>query len=570
MMDVMQRYQLWCANATEDDELSRELVDMRNDETRIFEAFYQTLSFGTAGLRGILGAGDNRMNIYTIRRATQGLANFLLTQDSSPSVAIAYDTRRNSLLFSREAASVLAANGIKVYLYDDIMPTPMLSWAVRTLSCQSGIVVTASHNPKEYNGYKVYGDDGCQITAEAADAILAQIDAVDPFSGVARMPFEDALSNGKVEFIAQSVIDAFYERALGCLLQKDLLKTSDLKLAYTPLCGTGNKPVRHVLDKAGLREVYVVAAQENPDSSFSTCPYPNPEAPEAMELGVKLAQSVNADILIGTDPDADRVGVFVMHNGEMVRLSGNDVGVLLCDYVCRTRKQLGTLPERGIMIKSIVSTPLADWVAESYGVEMRSVLTGFKHIGTEIARIEQEGRGDDFLFAYEESCGYMPRSHVRDKDAVASTLLVCEMAAYYKSIGKTLVDGMDDIYKKHGFLLERSENIAFVGADGMKQMQKLMDDLFASPFAKIAHIPVASWSDLRRSIRYEGDAETPILLPTSDVAVFDLSDGSKIIVRPSGTEPKLKIYYMIKGENQTEAEKLFQLSKDAVHIALKL
>ena len=567
-MDTMQRYRIWSKRAVEDDELIAELEGMKNDPKQIHECFYRTLAFGTAGLRGVLGAGDNRMNIYTVRRATQGLANYLLARHSSPSVAIAYDSRKNSRLFCEQAACVLAANNVKAYLYDTIMPTPMLSWAVRELSCQSGIVITASHNPKEYNGYKVYGEDGCQITEKAADDILYEIEAVDPFEDVVIVPLEDAFDCGMAEYIGQSVIERYEQKVLESALRKDIYNTSELRVVYTPLCGSGAKPVQRVLKAAGLRQLFVVAEQAEPDEHFTTCPYPNPEMPQAMQLGVEQAIALGADLLIGTDPDADRVGVFARHNGEMLRLSGNDVGVLLCEYICRTRAQQQTLPPRAVMVKSIVSTPLADAVCAHYGVEMRSVLTGFKYIAGEISVLEQEGRGDDFIFGFEESCGYLPVSFVRDKDAVAGALFVCEMAAYYKSLGKTLHDVLADIFARHGYYLEQVENIAFAGSDGMGQMQSLMDSLFANPFAALGGIPVAAWSDYRNGIRHVERERQPILLPKSDVAVFLLANGCTVVIRPSGTEPKLKLYYICKSETREDAKACYALLSTAVKTAL--
>lgn len=555
-MTAMEGYALWRDRELEDDALTEELAAVQGNESEIYERFYTDLKFGTAGLRGILGAGTNRMNIYTVRRATQGLALYIARREPEGSVAIAYDSRNNSRRFAEAAASVLAANGLRVHLYSELTPTPMLSWAVRYFGCAAGIVVTASHNPAEYNGYKVYGPDGCQMTSEAADEVLSLIEGLDIFRDVKTMPFEAARADGAVLDVTGRAVEEYYTAVLGCRLRPEVLPRSDLAIAYTPLNGAGNRPVRHILAAAGAKHVAVVPEQELPDGDFPTCRYPNPETPEAMALGVELARRIGSDILIGTDPDADRVGVAVRRGGEFVQLGGNEVGVLLADYIAQARVETGAMPERPVMIKSIVTTALTDLVAQSYGVEMLDVLTGFKYIGEQIGRLEQAGERERFVFAFEESCGYLPGTFVRDKDAVSTALLVAEMAAWNKARGRTLLDALEDIYRRFGYFYNHVSNTAFTGADGMKKMAGIMDALFASPPADLGGEPVAEYRDLRASVAVRGGCRRPVGLPPSDVLLLMLENGATVVIRPSGTEPKLKVYYMVKGPSMEEARRL--------------
>ena len=526
-MNTMLLYNTWLEKATEDPDLRSELegLDPETDGAAIADRFYRNLEFGTGGLRGVIGAGTNRMNIYVIRRATQGLCNYLKSTDLPRSVAVGYDSRIKSDLFAREAAKVLAANGITAWLYPRLEPTPALSWAVRHLGCGAGICVTASHNPAKYNGYKVYGADGCQITLEVAAAVLAEIEKVEMFEGV-KTDFDPAL----IQPIPESCLEAF----LDAVQQQSLAKGGklDLKVVYTPLNGAGLECVTKILHRIGITDVTVVPEQEKPDGNFPTCPYPNPEIREAMEKGLQLCRRVQPDLLLGTDPDCDRMGVAVPERGDYRLITGNEMGVLLLDYICRKRLENGTMPANPVAVTTIVSTDMADAVAKEYGVELRRVLTGFKFIGETIAALEAEGHIERYIFGFEESYGYLSGGHVRDKDAVNASMLCCEMTAWYREQGMTLAQAMDALYAKHGCFHNDLGSFTYEGADGMAKMQSIMDRLRSAPPAALDGEAVTAKTDYLAGVNG---------LPKSNVLEFS-SENLKVLVRPSGTEPKIKIY----------------------------
>lgn len=545
-MKEQELYQLWCQNATEDPDLVSELESIKGDDEAIKDRFYRDLEFGTGGLRGVIGAGSYRLNIYTIRRATQGLADYVNGAFENASVAIAYDSRIKSDLFAKEAARVLAGNGIKAYIYSELMPTPMLSWAVRALGCKAGIVCTASHNPSKYNGYKAYGQDGCQMTIEAADIVLSKINSVPMFGGARLADFDEALSTGMIEYIKQPVIDAYLDEVQKQGIHPDVAAKSGLKVVYTPLNGTGNKPVREILRRIGISDVTVVPEQELPDGRFPTCPFPNPEIKEALSLGLELCKTVKPDLLLATDPDCDRVGIAVPDkNGDFVLFSGNEVGAMLLEYICRERIALGTMPKNPVAVKSIVSTAIADEIANDYGVEMRNVLTGFKFIGEQIGYLEADGEADRFIFGFEESYGYLGGSYVRDKDAVIGSMLICEMAAYYRSIGVSLLEAREAMYKKYGNYVHTVESFTCEGAAGMEEMARIMQNLHSEPPAEICGFKVVRVDDYVKKTSKDTvtGEETPIALPKSDVLTLTLENKATVIIRPSGTEPKIKAYY---------------------------
>ena len=544
---------LWLDRAGEDPDLTAELQSIRNDEKAVSDRFYRHLAFGTGGLRGVLGAGTNRMNLYTVRRATQGLADYLNATDLPKSVAIAHDSRVKGDLFAREAARVLAANGITAHLYPRLEPTPALSWAVRYLHCGAGICVTASHNPAQYNGYKVYGADGCQITPEAAEKVLAAMEKTDCFDGVKLADYDAAAAEGKIQIIPDECLDAFVDAVLALRPGNDVSK---LKLVYTPLNGSGLECVKKLLAKMGVTELTVVPSQEKPDGRFPTCPYPNPEIREAMEEGLRLCDEVKPDLLIGTDPDCDRMGAAVPDGRGGYRLiTGNEMGVLLLDYLCRTRIARNTMPPNPVAVTTIVSTDMATPVAQSYGVELRRTLTGFKYIGEQIGLLEAEGHPERYLFGFEESYGYLSGAHVRDKDAVNAVMLACECAAWYAGQGMTLLDAMNALYEKFGFYRNGLLSRAFEGQDGMAAMDALMKSLRAAPPAEIGGWKVNGMTDY-----LSGNTG---LIP-SDVLEFRLEDAGKVIVRPSGTEPKLKLYLSVRGSGEEDAAaRLERLSKGA-------
>lgn len=551
---INEKYELWCKNAVADPDLVAELAEMRGNDEAIGDAFYKDLEFGTGGLRGVIGAGTNRMNIYTVGKATQGLAEYVKSVNENGSVAIAYDSRIKSDVFARDAASILAANGIKVYIYRELMPTPMLSFAVRYLKCDAGIVVTASHNPAKYNGYKAYGSDGCQMGLEAAEYVLSIMNKVDAFEGVCRIDFEEGIKSGVIEYIGEDVIEAYLSEVKARRVSADI-DLSDFKVVYTPLHGSGNKPVRRILDIIGIKNVTVVSEQEAPDGNFPTAPYPNPEIRQAFECALAIAPTVNPDILLATDPDCDRVGIAVNIDGEFRLMSGNDVGALLLDYILKRRTENGTLPKNPVAVKTIVTSDICKKISESYGCELREVLTGFKFIGEQIGILEAADQEDRYVFGFEESYGYLAGGYVRDKDAVVASMLICEMAAYYKTKGKTLIDVLDEIYKKHGYFYCSQKSFTCEGQVGMQKIASIMEDLRKNPPLKIADTDVSIVKDFKASVSLHtksGKTET-IALPKSNVLGYYLSDGSSLIVRPSGTEPKIKLYISAVGETDSAA-----------------
>ena len=547
-------YERWLENVKEEELLS-ELKSIEGNDEQIKDRFLLNLEFGTAGLRGVLGAGTNRMNVYTVAKATQGLAEFLKGQSRTASVAVSYDSRIKSDVFAKITANVLAANGIKVYIYSSLMPVPMLSFATRRLGCDAGVMVTASHNPAKYNGYKVYGPDGCQMTSGSADIVLAEINKLDIFSDIKYTDYDAAVAEGRIEYISQDVIEEYYDYVLGCMLRKDIITKEDLKIVYTPLNGSGNVPVRAVLKKAGLQNITVVKEQEMPDGNFPTCPYPNPEIREAMQLGLDRLKELDGDILIATDPDADRVGIAIKENDDYVLISGNQVGILLTDYIAKTRKELGCMPENPVMVKSIVSSSLADEVAKSHGVEMKNVLTGFKYIGEQIALLEAKGEENRFILGFEESYGYLVGTRVRDKDAVVATLMIAEMAAYYRSIGSSVNKALNEIYAKFGYCLNKVDSYEFEGLSGMEKMKNIMQSLRDEPIGTLGGYEVEVREDYTARVKLNvvtGETEE-ITLPKANILIYWLKGGHQVIIRPSGTEPKVKVYYSIKGKDLSEA-----------------
>ena len=547
----------WLAADLCDADLKPELESVKNDDAAIQDRFAVALKFGTAGLRGVIGAGTNRMNVYVVSQATQGLANWVKTQGGSQTVAISYDSRIKSDLFARTAAEVLAANGIKVRIYSALMPVPALSFATRYYHCNAGIMVTASHNPAKYNGYKAYGPDGCQMTDEAADIVYAEIQKTDILTGAKRIAFEEGLAQGLIEYVGEDCINALYEAIEARSIRPGICKTAGLKLVYSPLNGSGLVPVTHVLHDIGITDITIVPEQEKPDGNFPTCPYPNPEIVEALRLGLELAEKSGADLMLATDPDADRVGIAVKcKDGSYELLSGNEVGVLLLDYICAGRIEQGTMPKAPVMCKSIVSTPLADKVAEHYGVECRNVLTGFKWIGDQIAKLEADGEVDRFIFGFEESYGYLAGPYVRDKDAIIGSMLICEMAAYYRSIGSSIKARLEAIYAKYGRYLNKVNSFEFPGLSGMDKMAGIMASLREKPPVEIGGYKVTKITD------YQNTAQTG--LPAANVLVYNLEGGATVIVRPSGTEPKIKTYFTTLGKDLAEAEAQEKVLADAL------
>ena len=555
-MTEMELYQSWRKNAIDDPDLQSELSAIENDAEAIQDRFYRDLAFGTGGLRGVIGAGTNRMNIYTVRKATQGLANYVKEAFSEPSVAISYDSRIKSTDFEKAAAEVLAANGVKVHIYTELKPTPMLSFAVRALHCSAGIMVTASHNPAKYNGYKAYGSDGCQMTIDAADAVLAKINALDIFNDVKHMPFDEALAAGMISYIGDDVIEDYFRNVLAQGINTDLCAKSGLKIVYTPLNGTGNKPVRTILNRIGIQEVTVVKEQENPDGNFTTCPYPNPEIREALQLGLQYCDQVKPDLLLATDPDADRVGIAVPDGkGGYALFSGNEVGAMLLEYICEQRIQKGTMPKHPVAVKTIVTTDIVEAICKAYGVELIEVLTGFKFIGEQIGFLEEKGEEDRYIFGFEESYGYLAGSYVRDKDAVVASMLICEMAAYYRTKGISMMQARENLYQKYGVYVHAQHSFTFEGESGMIRMQNIMEHLRTHRPEQIDNLKVIQFADYEKqvSIDLTTGTETTITLPKSNVLSFTLEQGAKVIIRPSGTEPKIKAYYTTTAATEAEA-----------------
>lgn len=537
------KYKLWCEKAVKDPDLISELKAIENDSDAVSDAFYKDLEFGTGGLRGVIGAGTNRMNVYTVGKASQGLAAYVNSVTDNGKIAIAYDSRIKSDLFAKTAACVFAANGIKVYIYKELMPTPMLSFAVRRLKCDAGVVVTASHNPAKYNGYKAYGPDGCQLGLEAADYVLSIMNKVDIFDGVKDTDFETAVEKGQIEYIGDDVINDYLSCVEACRVAPEA-DVASLKVIYTPLHGSGNKPVRKILDRIGVKNVTVVPEQEKPNGNFPTAPYPNPEIRQAFECALKLADSVKPDLLLATDPDCDRVGIAVPYNGEYKLLSGNDVGALLLDFTLARRTENGTLPNKPVAVKTIVTTELCRKIADNYGCELRDVLTGFKFIGEQITELEKKGEENRFVFGFEESYGYLGGSYVRDKDAVIGSMLICEMVAYYKAEGKSLIDMLDMLYKKYGYYLCSQKSFTCEGESGMNRIKGIMESIRAEAPSVINGHKAVRFDDYETSVSRNmcDGSEKKITLPRSNVLAFYMEDGSSLIVRPSGTEPKIKLY----------------------------
>lgn len=562
-MNINSLYSEWLEKAVADPDLNAELESIKGNDDEILDRFYKSLEFGTAGLRGVIGAGTNRMNVYTVGRATQGLADYLNANFENPSIAIGYDSRIKSEYFSKEAAKVLAANGVKVYIYDELEPTPCLSFAIRKFHTSSGIILTASHNPGKYNGYKCYDRRGYQMTDEAAEETYNYIQKVDYFTGIKSMDFDKALESGMIEYIGEDVIEEFLDEVQKQCINPEICKNAGLKVIYTPLNGTGNKPVRKILDRIGIKDVYVVPEQELPDGNFPTCPYPNPEIEQVFECGLKMADEIKPDILLATDPDCDRVGIAVPDkDGKLVLMSGNEVGAMLLNYILSQKKEKGTLSDTAIAVKSFVSTDLAEEIAKKYGCAFKNLLTGFKYIGELITNLEEEGRADDFVMGFEESYGYLAGTHARDKDAVVGSMMICEMASYYKMQGKSLVEVMDDIYSEFGYYCNIVKSYEFEGAAGMEKMAQIMNSLRVNPPTEFAGTPVTYIGDYMTSTAKYLDTgrEEKIDLPKSNVLAYKTADGNGVIVRPSGTEPKIKTYITAigktKGTAQQTADKL--------------
>ena len=570
-MDINALYNEWLEKATVDPDLKAELESIKGNDDEILDRFYRSLEFGTAGLRGVIGAGTNRMNIYTVGRATQGLADYLNANYDNPSVAIGYDSRIKSDLFSKEAASVLAANGVKVYIYDELEPTPCLSYAIRYYHTQSGIIITASHNPAKYNGYKCYNPNGYQMTDEEAAEAYEYIQKVDYFTGIKKVDFDDAVNAGKIEFIGEKVINSFLDEVQKQCINPEIVKNADLKVIYTPLNGTGNKPVRAILDRIGVKSVYVVPEQEYPDGNFPTCPFPNPEIKQVFEIGLEMNRKIGADILLATDPDCDRVGIAVPDKtGELVLMSGNEVGAMLLNYILSQRLEKGTLPKSAIAVKSFVSTDLAEVIAKKYNCTFKNLLTGFKYIGELITNLEKEGRASDFVMGFEESYGYLAGTHARDKDAVVASMLICEMAAYYKTKNMNLVDVMNSLYDKFGYYCNEVKSYTFEGAQGMEKMAQIMDTLRQNPPKTIGDFIVTAVSDYKTSkTTFTDGKEEKIDLPKSNVLAFALENGNKVIVRPSGTEPKIKAYLTAIGNDKESASKIAKTLESAADEFMK-
>lgn len=557
-MKETQLFEIWKQKAVADPALVEELIKIENDPVEIKNRFYADLEFGTAGLRGIIGAGTNCMNIYTVGRATQGLADYLNEKCENPTVAIGYDSRNNSVLFTQYAARVLAANGIKVSVFPELEPTPLLSFAVRYLKADAGIVITASHNPAKYNGYKCYGPDGCQMTDEGANAVYEKSLSVDYFEGIKTVEFDEGIQSGMISYIGDDLLEAYYENVMAQAVNPEVIAEAGLKLIYSPLNGAGNKPVREVLSRCGIKNIAVVPEQEQPDGNFPTTPFPNPEKRQCFDLAIAMAEKDGADLLLATDPDSDRVGIAVNHHGDYVLMTGNEVGALLCDYIFSQRIEKGTMPENPIAVKTIVTTNIVDEICKSYGVELKQVLTGFKYIGEQILLLEQKGEQNRYIFGFEESYGYLAGTYVRDKDAVVASMLIVEAASFYKKQGKTLIDVMNGLYEKHGYYLNRVSEVVREGADGMAQLAEIMKNLRANCPAEIGGYKVVGLSDYLESVSTDiaTGEKTVINLPKSNVLSYKLDGGNALIVRPSGTEPKVKMYCTAKGSDKADAEKI--------------
>ena len=550
MNDVKALYAIWLERATDDADVLRELKEMAGDEKKITDAFYKDLEFGTGGLRGVIGAGTNRMNIHTVRKASQGYASYLVKNFSAPSVAVAYDSRIKSDVFARAAAEVFAANGIKVYIYPELMPTPSLSFAVRYHKTSGGIVITASHNPSKYNGYKVYGSDGCQITNTAADAILSEIRDTDIFDGIKTLSFEKGLEDGIISWMGEETVGAF----ISAVSDQSLLKTGtfdkSVSIVYTPLYGAGLKCVTRCLAENGYTNIHIVEEQAAPNGNFPTCPYPNPEIREALTLGLAEAEKVKSDLLIATDPDSDRVGIAVNDKDGYKLITGNEVGLMLMQYISERRCEIKTMPEKPVAVKTIVSADLTKAIAAEYGIELREVLTGFKYIGEQIGNLEKDGEADRYILGFEESYGYLTGSYVRDKDAVDGALMIADMFTYYRSKGLTLIEVLDGIYRKYGYSKNALTSYEFEGKEGFDKMQSIMALVRNCDRTSFAGYDLVSKGDYKTgTITYTDGRCEATNLPKSDVLKFCLSGNASFVVRPSGTEPKLKIYTSVSADD---------------------
>lgn len=553
-----EEYQRWLAADLQDADLSPELRKIQGNDEEIKDRFAVSLQFGTAGLRGVLGAGTNRMNIYVVAQATQGLANWVKTQGGTQTVAISFDTRLKSDVFSKTAAGVLAANGIKVRIYDAAMPVPALSFATRYYNCNAGIMVTASHNPAKYNGYKAYGPDGCQMPDQAADVVYNEIQKIDVLNGAQQISFAQGVEDGLIRFVGDDCKKAFYEAIEACQVRPGLAATSGLKLVYSPLNGSGLVPVTQVLKDIGITDITIVPEQEYPNGYFTTCSYPNPEIYAALESGLKLAKECDADLMLATDPDADRVGIAMKcPDGTYELVTGNEMGALLLDYICAGRIEKGTMPKDPVAVMSLVSTPLAKAIAKHYNVELRSVLTGFKWIGDQILNLEKNHQEDRFIFGFEESYGYLAGSYVRDKDAVVASMLICEMAAYYRANGSSIKQRLEEIYSQYGRYFNKTDSFEFPGLSGMDKMAGIMTQLRQEPLAAIGAHKIAKAVDFKKS------EETG--LPPANVLLYELENGATVIIRPSGTEPKIKAYFTTLGKDLAEA----QAQKDELAAAIE-
>ncbi len=558
-MTVLENYQRWLENATEDSDITTELAAIAGNDNEIYERFYRELEFGTAGLRGVIGAGENRMNIYTVRKATQGLSNYLNTRYPAPCVVICYDSRIKSDIFAKEAARVLAGNGIAVRLFAELAPVPVLSFAVKHLVCQAGIMVTASHNPAIYNGYKCYGADGFQMTDADAAAVTECIRNLDIFTDIRLADFETAVADGRITMVGDDVMETYLSCVTAQQINAGICRQSDIHVIYTPLNGAGNKPVRAALERIGLSNVTIVPEQELPDGNFPTAPFPNPELRETFNLALDMAKTSHPALLLATDPDCDRVGIAVLHNGEYTLLTGNETGCLLLNYILSCRAEQGTLPENPVVIKTIVTSNLAERIAEKYGCEMRNVLTGFKYIGEQIVDLEKTDTPERFVFGFEESYGCLVGTHARDKDAVVASMLICEMTAYYAAQGLTLCDVLNSLYEEFGVYRHRLVNVQFEGAKGMEAMDALMTRLRTTPPTELAGLKVVAFADYLLSQRKTANGECEVLeLPKSNVLTFELEQHAGVIIRPSGTEPKVKGYVTATGNTVDEADALTQ------------
>ena len=543
---IRETYELWLRKALRDRDLTSELESVAGDEAAVTERFYRQLEFGTGGLRGVIGAGTNRMNVYTVGRVSQGLSDYVKAHfpEGKRSIAVSYDSRIKSEYFSREASAVFAENGIKVYIYPELMPTPALSFAVRHLGCAAGVMMTASHNPSEYNGYKVYNSAGCQVTDEAASEISSFIDKADYFEDVSFGSWDELLEKGMISFIGEDTVTAYIENVKSQSLVADEEELDrDVAIVYTPLNGTGLRPVVRTLSECGYTNISVVEEQREPDGTFPTCPYPNPEIRQAMEKGIEKAKSAGADLLIATDPDCDRVGIAVKDNGEYRLLTGNETGILLTEYICELRCFKDTMPEDPLIIKTIVTTEMIEPIAKRWGVRIKDVLTGFKYIGEQIGFLEEKGEESRYVFGFEESYGYLAGTYVRDKDAVVASMMICDMFAYYRARGKSLPEKLAELYSKYGYYLNTLYSFGFEGQEGFYRMRQIMEKLRESGLSP-AGIETVSVKDYSRGI--EG-------LPVSDVLKFYLPDGGTVVVRPSGTEPKLKVYLSVKSDDEDSA-----------------